>query len=60
MTDDKTKTATDGKRINLREAYEIGYWSRKFGFSRERLSEAVQKVGPIANDVAHELGKSNP
>lgn len=57
MSDDKKKTADDRKRIDIRQPYEIGYWSRKFGVSREQLSEAVQSVGPIAEDVARELGK---
>jgi len=57
MIDDKTKTAADRKRIDVHEPYDLGYWSRKFGVPRERLSEAVQKVGPVAADVARELGK---
>ena len=57
MADDKKKTAADGRRIDVHEAYELGYWSRKFGVPREQLAEAVQKVGPMADDVARELGK---
>ena len=55
MADDKKKTAADGRRIDVHETYEIGYWSRKFGVTREELSEAVQKVGTRADDVAREL-----
>ena len=55
MADDKNKTAADGRRIHVHETYEIGYWSRKFGVTREELSEAVQKVGTRADDVAREL-----
>jgi hypothetical protein len=47
----------DSKRIDTHEPYELGYWSRKFGVPRERLSEAIQKVGTRAEDVARELGK---
>jgi hypothetical protein len=57
MADDKKKTAADGRRIDVHETYELGYWSRKFGVPREQLAEAVQKVGPGADDVARELGK---
>ena len=46
MADDKKKTAADGRRIDVHETYELGYWSRKFGVPREQLAEAVQKVGP--------------
>lgn len=56
MPYDKTKKADDRRRIDLHETYELGYWSRKFGVSRDELAEAVQKVGPMADDVARELG----
>jgi hypothetical protein len=57
MVDDKTKRAADRRRINAHEAYELAYWSRKFGVSRERVVEAVQKVGSVADDVACEIQK---
>ena len=57
MTDDKTKKTEDRRQIDVHEAYELAYWSRKFGVSREELAEAVQKVGTNAEDVAIELGK---
>jgi uncharacterized protein DUF3606 len=56
----KTKKAADGRRIDVHDPYEIGYWSRKFGVSREELVDAVQNVGTNAEDVAIELGKSYP
>jgi hypothetical protein len=57
MTDDKTKKAADGRRINLHQAYELGYWSRKFGVSEQEVAEAVQTAGPMASDVERELQK---
>jgi hypothetical protein len=57
MADDKTKKADDRRRIDVHETYELGYWSRKFGVSREQLAEAVQKAGPMAADVERELGR---
>lgn len=57
MAADKTKKTQDNTRINIQEPYELGYWSRKFGVSVHRLSDAVQKVGTHAEDVAIELGK---
>lgn len=56
MADDKKKKAGDRRRIDVHETYELGYWSRKFGVPPEQLAEAVQKVGPIADDVQRELG----
>lgn len=55
MADDKKKTTADGRRIDVHETYELGYWSRKFGVTREELAEAVQRVGTRADDVAREL-----
>jgi hypothetical protein len=60
MGDIKTKKAADRRRIDVHDPYELGYWSRKFGVSREELADAVQKVGTNAEDVAIELGQSYP
>lgn len=58
MADDRTKTGkADRTRINLAEEYEVRDWAKKFGVSPERLKEAVQKVGPMAQDVGDELNK---
>ena len=59
MADDLTKTGgADRKRINTREDFEVKHWSEKFGVSADELKRAVQKVGPMADDVARQLGKS--
>ena len=56
MADDKRNTGRpDRDRINIEEAYEIQYWSEKFGVSIEELAAAVKKVGPMASDVKREL-----
>jgi len=56
MSDDKRNTGRpDRDRINLEEDYEIRYWCEKFGVSREELTAAVKKVGPMAIDVQREL-----
>lgn len=57
MADDNKKTAADGRSIDVHETYELGYWSRKFGVTREELAEAVQRVGTRADDVARELSR---
>jgi hypothetical protein len=59
MADDRTKVGPrDGQRVNVHEDYELRYWSEKWGVSAEQLRAAVEKVGPIARDVARQLGKS--
>lgn len=42
-------------RIEIGEDYELGYWSRKLGVSRDELRNAVAKVGPVAVDVKAHL-----
>jgi hypothetical protein len=59
MVDDLSKTGPqDPSRINLAEPYEVQYWADKFGVSKERLSEAVRKVGHSADAVGQELQKN--
>lgn len=56
MTDDRTKTGgPDRQRISLTEDYEVRDWAAKFGVSEARLRAAVEKVGPMADDVEREL-----
>jgi hypothetical protein len=57
MADDKTKKAQDRNRIDIHEDYEVRYWTKKFGVTKERLEAAVRKVGTHAEDIAIELGK---
>lgn len=58
MADDRTKVAKpDRDRINVSEDYELRDWSEKFGVTPDRLKAAVDKVGPMADDVRRELGK---
>ena len=58
MADDLTiRGPQDRHRINLSEDYEVAYWTRKWGISREHLVEAVRKAGPISAAVAKLLGK---
>jgi hypothetical protein len=57
MSDDKSKTVADRKRINVQEQ-ELCYWSHRLGVSSDELKRAVSKVGVMADDVARVLGKS--
>jgi hypothetical protein len=52
MSDDKSKTGgPDRARINMSEDYEVRTWCKKFGVTPDRLRDAVDQVGPLANDV---------
>ena len=59
MADDLTnRSAQDRSRVNVHEDYEVRYWTKKWGVSREQLVEAVQQAGVSAKAVARHLGKS--
>lgn len=56
MTDDKTLRAPqDSSRIAMGEDYEVGYWTHRFGVSRDRLQQAVDAVGNSADAVERHL-----
>jgi hypothetical protein len=59
MPDDKTKRGPqDRAKINVQEKYEMDYWSKKFGVTRDQLRSAVKKVGPAAEAVERKLNRS--
>jgi hypothetical protein len=56
MPDDKTKRGPqDRNRIDIHEPYELEYWSKTLGVSKDELRETVERVGPSVNAVAQEL-----
>jgi hypothetical protein len=58
MADDKKiQGQADSMRVNTSEPYEITYWTHKWNVTPEQLRAAASKVGPMANDIARELGK---
>jgi hypothetical protein len=50
------KGTQDRSKINMHEEYEVKYWTRKLGVSKEQLQKAVDKVGNSAAAVRKELG----
>ena len=46
----------DRSKINMHEDYEVKYWTKALGISREELQKAVDKVGSSAAAVRKELG----
>ena len=58
MTDDKTKRRPqDANLISLTEDYEVEYWTEKFGVTKERLAEAVKRVGHLAAAVEADINR---
>ena len=54
--DDLKKTGQqDRSKINMHEDYEVKYWTKELGVSKEKLQKAVDKVGNSAAAVRKEL-----
>jgi hypothetical protein len=51
----KIPGARDRTRINASEDSEVEYWAKALGVSRERLLEAIKKVGDSVQAVRTEL-----
>ena len=48
MANDKTlRSPQDSSKISMSEAYEVTYWTKKFGVSRERLQDAVNGAAAV-------------
>lgn len=45
----------DRSKINMSEDYEVKYWTKHFGVSKEKLAAVVAKVGNSASAVQKEL-----
>jgi hypothetical protein len=59
MSDDKSKRGRpDRSFINMQEDYEVKYWTRHLGVTREELQNAIDKVGNAAAAVRKQLGKA--
>ena len=56
MADDKTtRSPQDSSRIAMGEDYEVAYWTKKFGVTRDKLQQAVDAVGNSASAVERHL-----
>jgi hypothetical protein len=56
MDDVKKKGAADRSKISTREAWEVDYWTKQLGVSKDELQRVVKKVGNSAAAVRKELG----
>lgn len=58
MSDDLSKKRPqDATKVNVHESWELEYWSKKFGVTKEQLKNAVNAVGVSASAVQKHLGK---
>ena len=57
MADNKTRRGQpDRSKINMSEDYEVKYWAKELGVTREELQRVIDKVGNSAAAVRKELG----
>jgi hypothetical protein len=55
----KDKGPRDKSRISLDEAWEVKYWSQKFGVDTAELHKAVGAVGNSADAVHKYISENN-
>ncbi|AWL98045.1 DUF3606 domain-containing protein [Bradyrhizobium ottawaense] len=56
MSDNLTKRdQRDRSKINMNEDFEVKYWTKQLGVSKDELQKAVDKVGNSAAAVRKEL-----
>lgn len=48
----------DATKVNVHEAWEVEYWTKRFGVTKAQLEAAVRAVGTGAAAVARHLGKT--
>jgi len=57
MPDDRLRRGPpDRSKINMNEDYEVRYWIKHLGISKQELAKVVEKVGNSAAAVRKELG----
>jgi hypothetical protein len=56
-----TRQSSDGRnQIDIQQPHAIGEWAEKLGVTPDELIAAVEKVGPMLDDVLQELRKDQP
>lgn len=58
MPDDPNKRRPrDSKRISITEEWELSWWSKELGVTKEKIKEAVDTVGTSVDAVKKYLKK---
>ena len=53
----KDRAPEDGKRISLKEEWEVKYWTKTLGVSETELKRLVKEHGPMTADVRKHVKK---
>ena len=56
----KRESTDSRKHIDIHQPHAIGEWAEELGVTPEELLAAVEKVGPVLDDVLQELRKDQP
>lgn len=51
----QNRGAQDRSRINMHEKWEVEYWTKELGVSKEQLEQAVKTAGSSADAVRQHL-----
>jgi hypothetical protein len=52
MADNPTiRGQQDRQRINMKQQHQVRYWSERLGVTPDELRQAVDAMGPMADDV---------
>jgi hypothetical protein len=58
MADDlRNRGNQDRSRVNIHEKWELDYWTKKWGVTRDQLVAAAKEVGVSVAAIAKKLGK---
>ena len=58
MSDSLSMNApNDSQRINLRQHYEVQYWTKKLDITAEKLAEIISVVGNSVDAVRTHVGR---
>jgi hypothetical protein len=58
MSDDlNNRHGQDRKRINLNEKWEVDYWTRELGLTKQELERAVKAAGDHVDSIRQHLGR---
>ena len=49
--DDLNKRKKDTEKINLKQKWEIEFWTNNLGVDEKRLKKAIDNSGPVVTDV---------
>ena len=59
MSDNKQdRGPQDASRINVHEEYEVRYWTKALGITKDELEAVVEKAGTRSDAIRKELGKT--